>query len=144
MQFLLRRLSKLVDEISLNFRELFVIGKYLKIWFKNLGSSCYFLIIFYGVSHVLMQKLIYTINIWLNFVPGPFFEQDHPLKLIILKVYAKRWPICACVSKQKLVWSKIWSMIGHVHKYQTHIWQNVANLIIVTFYHFLIEKFYTI
>ena len=31
----------------------------------------------------LMQKLIYTIIIY-NFVPGPFFEQDHLLNLIIL------------------------------------------------------------
>ena len=32
----------------------------------------------------LVQKLIYTINIWFNFVPGSFFEQDHLLNLIIL------------------------------------------------------------
>ena len=35
--------EKLVDEISLNFPELFVIGKYVKIRFKNWGSPCYFL-----------------------------------------------------------------------------------------------------
>ena len=28
----------------------------------------------------LAQKLIYTLNIWFNFVPGSFFEQDHLLK----------------------------------------------------------------
>ena len=32
----------------------------------------------------LAQKLIYTINIWFNFVFGSFFEQDYPLKLFIL------------------------------------------------------------
>ena len=29
------------------------------------------------------QKLIYTINIWFNFVHGTFFEQDYLLNLII-------------------------------------------------------------
>ena len=48
---------------------------------------------------------------------GSFFEQDHLLNLIILRVYAKRSPKCAGISKQKLrtihrgkkygVWSKI-------------------------------------
>ena len=33
---------KPVDEMSLNFPELFIIG-YVKIRFKNRGSSCYFL-----------------------------------------------------------------------------------------------------
>ena len=32
----------------------------------------------------LAQKLICTINIWFNFVPGSFFEQDHLSNLIIL------------------------------------------------------------
>ena len=40
----------------------------------------------------LAQKLIYTINIWFNFVFGTFFEQDRLLNLIILGVYVKRWP----------------------------------------------------
>ena len=40
-----------------------------------------------------------------------FFEKDHLLKLIILGVYAKRWPKCARISKQKLMWPKIWFMI---------------------------------
>ena len=44
----------------------------------------------------LAQKLIYTINIWFNFVLGSFFEQDHLLNLFILGVYAKRLPKCAC------------------------------------------------
>ena len=34
---------KLVDEISLNFPELFITGKYVKIGFRNRGSPCYFL-----------------------------------------------------------------------------------------------------
>ena len=33
---------------------------------------------------------------------GSFFEQDHLLNLFILRVYAKRWPKCARISKQKL------------------------------------------
>ena len=48
----------------------------------------------------LAHKLIYTINIWFNFVFGSFFEQDRLLNLIILGVYAKRWPKYACFSKQ--------------------------------------------
>ena len=36
-------LNFIVDEISLNFPELIIIGKYLKITFKNRGSPCYFL-----------------------------------------------------------------------------------------------------
>ena len=51
----------------------------------------------------LAEKLIYTINIWFNFVCGSFFEQDHLLNLIILGVYAKRWPKCARVSLQRLM-----------------------------------------
>ena len=35
------------------------------------------------------QKLIYTTNIWFDFVPGSFFEKGHLLNLIILGVYAK-------------------------------------------------------
>ena len=34
---------KVVDKISLNFPKLFIIGKYVKIRFKNRGSPCYFL-----------------------------------------------------------------------------------------------------
>ena len=50
----------------------------------------------------LMQKLVYTIIIWFNFVFGSFFEQDHLLNLIVLGVYVKRWPKHARISKQKL------------------------------------------
>ena len=32
-----------MDEISSNFPELFIIGKYVKISFKNRRSQCYFL-----------------------------------------------------------------------------------------------------
>ena len=35
--------QKVVDEICLNFSVLFIIGKYVKIKFKNRGSLCYFL-----------------------------------------------------------------------------------------------------
>ena len=52
----------------------------------------------------LAQKLIYTINIWFNFVFGSFFEQDHPLNLFISGVYAKRWPKWARISIQKLMY----------------------------------------
>ena len=34
--------QKLVDEISLNFPGLFIIGKYVKIKFENWESPCYF------------------------------------------------------------------------------------------------------
>ena len=34
--------QKVVDEISLNFTELFLIGKYVKLRFKNGGWPCYF------------------------------------------------------------------------------------------------------
>ena len=59
----------------------------------------------------LKQRLIYTIHVWFNLVFGSFFEQDHLLNLIIWEVYAKRWPKCARPPKQKLMQSKIWSMI---------------------------------
>ena len=38
-----------------------------------------------------------------------FSEQDHLLNLFILRVYAKRWPKCARISKEKLMaihWGK--------------------------------------
>ena len=41
--FSLSRYDTIVDEISLNFPELFIIGKYVKIRFKNRVSPCYFL-----------------------------------------------------------------------------------------------------
>ena len=77
--------EKLVDGISLNFPELFIIGKYVKITFKNRRSPCYFLSsrgqkvknitkieqkrlsLFTSLVSFFMaflaQKLIYTINI---------------------------------------------------------------------------------
>ena len=103
---------------------MFIIEKYVKIRFKNRGSPCYFLssrgqkiknitkieqkrllLFTFLVSFFmafLAQKLIYTINIWFNFVFGSFFEQDHLLNLFILRVYAKRSPKWAHISKQKL------------------------------------------
>ena len=50
----------------------------------------------------------------INFVFGSYFEQDHLLNLIILGVYAKKWLKCARIWKQKLIWSKIWSIIFFV------------------------------
>ena len=38
----------------------------------------------------LAQKLIYTINIWFDFVFGSFFEKDHLINLFISGVSAKR------------------------------------------------------
>ena len=101
---------------------LFIIGKYVKIRFKNRGSACYFLevrrsktlqklnketvlayilgFVFYGVSRAktdLHNKYI------VNFKFGWFFEQDHLLNLFILGVYAKRWPKYARISIQKLM-----------------------------------------
>ena len=112
---------------------MFIIGKYVKIMFKNRGSPCYFLssrgqkiknitkieqkrllLFTFLVSFFmafLAQKLIYTINIWFNFVFRSFFEQDRLLNLIIFGVYAKEWPKCASISKQKRIQPKIWSMI---------------------------------
>ena len=96
---------------------MFIIGKYVKIKFKNRGSPCYFLstrgvkiknitkfeekrlflftflVLFFMAF--LTQKLIYLINILFNFVFGSFFENDHLLNLFILGVYAKMWPKCA-------------------------------------------------
>ena len=90
---------------------MFIIGKYVKIMFKNRGSPCYFLssrgqkiknitkieqkrllLFTFLVSFFmafLAQKLIYTINIWFNFVFGSFFEQDLQLNLFISGVYEK-------------------------------------------------------
>ena len=104
--------KKLVHEISLNFPELFIKKKYVKIRFKNWTSPCYFLrsrgqkiknityieqkrlfLFTFLVSYFmafLAQKLIYRITIWFNFVFGSFFEQDHLLNLFISEVYAKK------------------------------------------------------
>ena len=104
--------EKLVDEISLNFPELFIIRHYIKIRFKNRGSPCYFLsargpkiknitkieqkrlllftFLISSFIGFLVQKLIYTVNIRFNFMFGSFFELDQLFNLIILGVYAKR------------------------------------------------------
>ena len=105
--------QKLVNEISLDIPELFIIGKYVKIKFRNWESPSYFQssrgqkvknwtydtvfvyvldFIFYGNSRA---RIIYAISKWFNFVPGSFFEQDHLFTLIYLGVYLKRWPKCA-------------------------------------------------
>ena len=105
-------------------------GKYVKIRFINWGSLCYFLssrgqniknitkiehmrlFLFTFLVSLLWRFLRkYKINVWFNFVPDSFFEQGYLLNLIILGVHAKRWPKCARISKQKLMWPKIWSMI---------------------------------
>ena len=85
----------------MKFSELFIIGKYVKISFKNRGSPCYFLssrdqkiknitnidqkrlllFLFLGlfVMAFLVQKLIYMQALWFNFVFRSFFEADHLL-----------------------------------------------------------------
>ena len=75
------------------------------ILFSNIEQTRLFLFKFLASFFMasLAHKLIYTINIWFNFVFGSFFEQDRLLNLIILGVYAKRWPKYACFSKQKLM-----------------------------------------
>ena len=118
---------------------MFIIEKYVKIRFKNRGSPCYFLssrgqkiknitkieqkrlfLFTFLVSFFmafLAQKLIYTTNIWFNFVCGSFFQQDHLLNLFISGVYAKRWPKCARISIQKLRtthWAKKYGGAGLV------------------------------
>ena len=125
--------QKLVDEISLNFLELFIIGKHVKIRLKNRRSPCYFLssrgqkiknitrpeqtrlfLFTFLVSFVmafLSQKPIYAVNIRFNFVLVSFFQQDRLLNLFISGVYAKRWPKCICSWIKKLMLPKIWSMI---------------------------------
>ena len=76
--------QKLVNEISLNFPELFFTGKYVNIRFKNRVSPCYFLsyrdqkseilqilnkrdcftyILGFIFMAFLVQKLIYTVTI---------------------------------------------------------------------------------
>ena len=127
-------IEKNLVKISLNFSELFITEKYVKIRFNNMGSPCYFVssrgqkiknttkverarlflfitFLFSFFMAFLVQKLIYTINIRFDFVFSWFFEQDHLLNLIALGVYVKRWPKCALISKQKLIQPKIWSII---------------------------------
>ena len=103
---------------------MFIIGTYVKTTFKNSGSPCYFFIsrvqkiksitnsaqkkwflFTFLVSFFiafLAQKLIYTINISFIFAFGSFFEHDYLLNLIIVGVYAKRWPKFAHIWKKKL------------------------------------------
>ena len=97
-----------------NFAELFIIGKYVKIrfknrrppywkdqkYYKNLAKETAFVyipgFIFYGVSRAktdLHNKYV------VHFKFDWFFEQDHLLNLFNLGVYAKRWPKCARISK---------------------------------------------
>ena len=127
-------IEKNLVKISLNFSELFITEKYVKIRFNNMGSPCYFIssrgqkiknttkvertrlflfitFLFSFFMAFLAQKLIYTINIRFDFVFSLLFEQDHLLNLIVLGVYVKRWPKCALISKQKLIQPKIWSII---------------------------------
>ena len=40
---------------------------------------------------------------YMIYMSGWFSEQDHLSNLIILGVYAKWWPKCARISKQKLI-----------------------------------------
>ena len=97
---------------SFNFPELFIIGKYVKIKFKNRGSPCFFLssrgqkikyianikqkrlflftLLVSFFMAFLAQKLIYTISTWFKFLFGSLFKQDYLLNLFILGVYAKR------------------------------------------------------
>ena len=127
-------IEKNLVKISLNFSELFITEKYVKIRFNNMGSPCYFVssrgqkiknttkverarlflfitFLFSFFMAFLAQKLIYTINIRFDFVFSLLFEQDHLLNLIVLGVYVKRWPKCALISKQKLIQPNIWSII---------------------------------
>ena len=96
---------KLANEISLNFLELFITVKYVKIRFKSRGppscsspSSLHFWFHFYDVCRAKTDAHNKYI---LNFVFGSFFEQDHLFNWSILGVYAKRLPKCARISKQK-------------------------------------------
>ena len=96
--------------MSLNIPEMFIIEKYVEIRFENRGHHIIFSVLEVKRSKVLqklnkrqflftffvlffiaflMQRLIYKINIWFNFVFGSFFEQDFLLNLIILGVYVK-------------------------------------------------------
>ena len=114
--------KKLVDEISLNFPELLIIGKHVKIMSKNRGSpcsvpevkrskilqkldkrDCFCLHSWFHFLWLFSRKNWFTQQIFSSFKFGWFFEQDHLLNLFILGVYAKRWPKCARISKQKLM-----------------------------------------
>ena len=90
--------------------------KYYKNWTKE--TVFVYILGFIFFLAFLAQKLIYTINIWFNFAFGSFFEQNHLLNLFILRVYAKRWPKCARISLQKLMWPKIRSINLFLTDYQ--------------------------
>ena len=70
--------------------------RHYKNWTKETVSVYILGLIFYGVSSAKTNLLNKT---WFNFVFGSFFEPDHLLNLIILRVYAKRWPKCTSISK---------------------------------------------
>ena len=113
--------KKLVNEISLNFPELLIIGKYVKIRFKNRGPPCYFLevkriknitkteqnrlfLFTFLVSFFIVflaPKLIYTINIYLTLCLAHFLNKII-YQTYFLGVHAKRCPKCAHIPKQKL------------------------------------------
>ena len=69
--------------------------KYYKNWTKVTFFVYILALIFYGV--------IYTINIWFNFVFGSFSKHDHLFIFTILGISAKRWTKCGRISKQKLM-----------------------------------------
>ena len=55
----------------------------------------------------LMQKLINTITIQSVLVFGSFSEENQPLTLITVGVYAKRRPKFSCILKYKVMQLKI-------------------------------------
>ena len=62
--------EKLVDEISLNFPELFVTGKYVKIRFKNMMPPCYFLVSRgQNIRNILKieQTTVFLFTFWFHF-----------------------------------------------------------------------------
>ena len=72
--------------------------KYYKNWTKE-TIFVTFLVSFFMAF--LAQKLIYTVNINLILCLAHFLNKIILLNLFILRVYAKRWPKCARISKQK-------------------------------------------
>ena len=104
-----------------------ILGKYLKIRFKNRGSPYHFLssggvkiksitkieqmklfvftlLVSFFIAF-LAQKLICTINIWFSFMFGSFFEQDCLLKLVSA-IFIKCFFFNQIVALQKL-----WKML---------------------------------
>ena len=69
-------------------------------YYRNWAYETVFVYILGFIFQVLLvQKLIYALNIWFNFMPGSFFKQDHLLNVLILRFYAKRWPRCTTYFK---------------------------------------------